>query len=134
MAIQILIVDDSALFRQGLRGMLEANLDWEVCGEAVNGLEAIQKNRLLTPHLIIMDFSMPRMTGIEAATEILRESPHVAILLLTLFVSHQLVEDARNSGIRATLDKTAMHCLASGIHAVLRGEEFPGLKQLNPPR
>lgn len=124
MAVRILIVDDSALFRQGVRVMLETNLAWEVCGEAVDGLEGIEKNRRLTPNLIIMDLSMPGMSGIEAASEILKEFPNVPILMLALDVPRQLVEDAQRVGIRATVAKTSMHDLAGGIHALLRGECF----------
>jgi DNA-binding NarL/FixJ family response regulator len=124
MALRILIVDDSALFRQGVRGMLEINRDWEVCGEAVDGLDGVAKNRLLTPHLIIMDLCMPRMAGIEAASEILKEFPNVPILMLALYVTRQLVEAAQNVGIRATVAKTAMHDLTDGIRALLRGECF----------
>lgn len=124
MAVRILIVDDSALFRQGVRGMLETNLDWEVCGEAVDGLDGVVQNRLLAPHLIIMDLCMPRMAGIEAASEILKEFPKVPILMLALYVTRQLVEAAQNVGIRATVAKTAMHDLIDGVHALLRGECF----------
>jgi DNA-binding NarL/FixJ family response regulator len=123
-AIRILIVDDSALFRQGVRGMLETNLDWQVCGEAVDGLDGIAKTRLLTPDLIIMDLSMPRMAGIEATSRILKEFPNVPIVMLALYVTRQLVEAAQNVGIRATVAKTAMHDLIDGIRALLRGECF----------
>ena len=124
MAVRILIVDDSAIFREGLREMLEAQIDWQVCGEAVDGLEAVQKNRLLTPHLIIMDLSMPRMSGLEAAREILNEFPKVPILLLTLYLTRQLTDDARHIGIRAIMSKTAMHHLVESIPGMLRGEVF----------
>jgi DNA-binding NarL/FixJ family response regulator len=124
MAVRILIVDDSALFRQGVRVMLETNLDWEICGEAVDGLDGIEKNRLLTPNLVIMDLTMPGISGIEAASEILKEFPNVPILMLALDVPAQLVEDAQNVGIRAIVSKTSMHDLTDGIHALLRGECF----------
>jgi len=122
--IRILIVDDSAIFREGLRAMLAAHTDWEVCGEAMDGVEGVQKNRLLKPHLIIMDLSMPQMSGIEAAAEILKEFPKVPILLLTLYLTPQLTQEARKVGIRATLSKTATNHLVGGIDAVLRNEEF----------
>jgi DNA-binding NarL/FixJ family response regulator len=124
MAVRILIVDDSALFRQGVRAMLETNADWKVCGEAVDGLDGIEKNRLLAPNLIIMDLAMPGISGIEAAFEILKEFPKVPILMLALDVPGQLVEDAQNVGIRAIVSKTSMHDLTDGIHALLRGECF----------
>ena len=69
-------------------------MDWEVCGEAVDGFDAVQKNRALKPHFIVMDLSMPRMSGMEAAREILKEFPNVLILLLTLYHTRQ-VEDMR---------------------------------------
>jgi DNA-binding NarL/FixJ family response regulator len=124
MAIRILIVDDSALFRQGVRDTLERNPDWEVCGEATDGLQAIEGNRRLMPHLIVMDFSMPAMTGLEAACEILKEFPELPILLLTLYLTRQLAEQARNAGVRGTLSKTSMHRLRDGIESLLRGEDF----------
>lgn len=127
MALRILIVDDSAVFRRALHAMVEFHVDWEICGDAVDGVEGVEKNRLLIPHLIIMDLSMPRMTGLEAAAEILREFPKVAILLLTLDVTKQLAEEARKVGIRATLSKAAMHHLGNGIDAALQGDQFIGL-------
>jgi DNA-binding NarL/FixJ family response regulator len=126
MDIRILIVDDSAIFRQGLRETLEAEVGWQVCGEAVDGLDAIEKNRLLTPHLIVMDLSMPRMTGLEAASEILREFPKVHILLLTLYLTSQLTEEARAVGIRATMSKTAMQQLKNGILTCLKEQASVG--------
>lgn len=123
-AIRILIVDDSAIFRQGLRILLEAHTDWEVCGEAVDGMDGVHKNRLLKPEIIVMDFSMPQMSGIEAATEILKESPKVPILLLTLHLTRQLTQKARTIGIRATLSKTAIEHLVGGIDALLRREHL----------
>lgn len=104
--------------------MLERHADWEVCGEAVDGVEAIQKNRQLSPHLIIMDLSMPRMSGLEAASEILKESPKIPILMLTLYATRVFVEQAHHAGIRGALSKTAIHRLTDGIEALLHGEEF----------
>lgn len=124
MSIRILIVDDSALFRRGVRETLEKNPEWEVCGEAADGPEAIQQNRRLAPHLIIMDFSMPGMTGLGAAFEILKEFPKIPILLLTLYLTRQLAEQARNGGVLGTLSKTEMGHLSDGIEALLRGENF----------
>lgn len=105
--------------------MLEAHSDWEVC-EAGNGMEGVEKTRELAPDFVVMDMSMPYMTGIEAASEILREFPKVPIVLLTLYDTPQLAEEARKTGIRATLSKSDAEHLSSGIEAVLRGEEFWG--------
>ena len=127
MAIRILIVDDCATFREGLRNLLEAHPDWEVCGEATDGREGVEKNRLLKPYIIVMDFSMPGMTGIEAAAEILQESPKAQVLLLTLYLTRQLSEEARKIGIRGTFSKTATGDLVGDIDALLRGEDSDGL-------
>jgi DNA-binding NarL/FixJ family response regulator len=124
MMIRILIVDDSPIFREDLRELLGAHADWEVCGEALDGLDGVQKNRLLKPDLIIMDLSMPHMSGLEATTEILKDSPKVPILLLTLYLTPQIAGEARNAGIRVTLSKTASSHIIGGIDAVLRDEEF----------
>ena len=124
MALRILIVDDSTVFREGLRTMLESRVDWEICGEAADGMEGIEKNRELMPNLILMDLSMPRMTGLESAAAILKEFPKVPIVLLTLYVTKQLAQAARNVGIRATISKTRMHDLAGGIDEALYGEHL----------
>ena len=124
MTVRILIVDDSAIFREGLRQVLESHVHWEVCGEAANGTEGIEKNRLLKPHLIIMDLSMPRMSGIAAASEILREFPNVRILLLTLYLTNEVIEEARKIGIRGTLSKAATDDLIGGIDAILHDKDF----------
>ena len=124
MTVRILIADDSEIFRRGLRTMIEGEPGWEVCGEAGDGVQAIQKTRQLTPDLIVMDFAMPGMSGIDATREILKELPQTPIVLLTLYLSQQLVAEARNAGIRATVSKTTMDRLPHGIHAALRGEQW----------
>lgn len=123
-AVRVLIVDDSAPFRQDLRLIITRHADWVVCGEAADGREAIEKNRQLNPDLIVMDLSMPRMSGMESANEILREFPDRRIALLTLHASHQLAKEAREARIRATLSKADTDHITDAIEAVLRGEEF----------
>lgn len=104
--------------------MLEDHADWKVCGEAEDGSEAVKKNRLLAPQLVVMDLSMPYMSGIEAAYEILNEFPKTPILLLTLYLTHHLAEKARDLGIRATLSKTDMHLLVDKIEAILQVDDL----------
>lgn len=72
MAVKILIADDHEIVRQGIRRVLEAKPEWEICGEAANGQEAVRLAQELTPDIIIMDVSMPVMSGFEAADEISR--------------------------------------------------------------
>jgi DNA-binding NarL/FixJ family response regulator len=133
MSTRILIIDDSAAFRGGLRTMLEVHDGWEVC-EAVDGADGIKKNRALAPHLIIMDMAMPGMTGIQAAAAILKEFPKTPIVLLTLYFASDLAEEARKVGIRAMLSKTKMSGFVGDLDAILRGEEFvvPAIEQRKP--
>lgn len=107
------------MFRRGLRELLESHNGWEVCGEAVDGIDAIQKNRLLSPDLVITDFAMPRMTGLEASSEILKESPKRPILLISLFATHELAQQAQETGISATLSKAETDSLVPCIEALV---------------
>lgn len=123
MATRILIVDDSATFRSALRATLEKHPDWQV-SEAVDGAESVKLARLVAPQIVIMDMSMPYMTGIEAACEILKEHPNIPIVLLTLYSTDHLVREAWRHGIRAALSKTDIHHLIPAVESLLRGEEF----------
>ncbi len=75
MAVKILIADDHEIVRQGIRRVLEVKPEWEICGEASNGQEAVRMAQELSPDIIIMDVTMPVMSGFEAADEISRSSP-----------------------------------------------------------
>ena len=124
MSVRILVVDDSAAVRDGLRRLLEDHRDWEVCGEAGNGIEGIEKYRQLHPDLVIVDVSMPLMNGLDASLEILKLSPAIPILLYTSYLTNQLIEVAHKAGIRGTVSKDAMHLVVTGAEALLRGGEF----------
>lgn len=126
MSVRILVVDDNATIRDGLRRLLANHADWEVCGEAVDGIEAIEKNRQLMPDLLVVDVSMPRMNGLDASLELLKIYPKILILLFTSYLTAQLVEQAHNAGIRGTVSKDTMHLVVVGLEALLRGEEFSG--------
>lgn len=126
MTVRILVVDDNAKVRDGLRLLLQSHVDWEVCGEAVDGIEAIEKYRQLIPDLLVVDVSMPRMNGIDAAREILKLSPKILILLYTSYLTAQLIDLAHKEGIRGTVSKDAMHLVVVGLEALLRGEEYSG--------
>ena len=78
---RILIADDSQPVRCGLRALLGLNSDWEVCGEAVDGADAVKKAHQLLPDLILMDFSMPQMDGVQASREIAKSGTDIPILL-----------------------------------------------------
>jgi len=126
MSTRILIVDDNAPLRDVLRLRLEDHPEWEVCGEAANGIEAIEKYRILRPDLLIMDVSMPVMNGVDASLEILKLSPKILILLCTSYLTGPLIEFAHQAGIRGTISKDTMDLVVVGLEALLRGEEFRG--------
>jgi len=106
--VRILIADDHAAVRLGLRSELESSPKWEICGEAENGKEAIEKVLELKPDLVILDISMPIMSGIEASRQIRRLAPNIKILLCTMHNSTQLQLDliARQAGADAVLNKS----------------------------
>jgi DNA-binding NarL/FixJ family response regulator len=126
MGIRILVVDDNAVIREGLHLLLNRHAGWEVCGEAANGVEAIEKHRSLRPDLMVIDVSMPVMNGIDASLEILKHFPNILILLYTSYLTKQLAEVAHSAGIRATVSKDTMDLVTLGLEALLRGEEFSG--------
>ena len=116
MSRRILIVDDSVWIRHSMRACVEGNTDWEVCGEAENGQIAIEQVRLLHPDVVILDWHMPVMDGLEAARRIARIAPGTTLLMITLHDCAQLTEDAHAAGIKEVLSKTdgvADHLIAS---------------------
>src|ERR1700733_3049920 len=121
---RILIADDSLPLRCGLRTLLELNANWQVCGEAVDGADAVKKARQLAPDLIVMEFFMPQMDGIQAAREIAKSGIDIAILLCTLHLSPQIIELARDAGMRGAISKAEISKMPFAIKALQRGETF----------
>jgi two-component system response regulator NreC len=116
MSHRILIVDDSALIRHSVRACIERNTDWEVCGEAENGRVAIERVKRLSPDVVILDWKMPVMDGLEAAKQIRCIAPSTTMLMITLHDSIHLAENAHAAGIKQVLSKSdaiAEHLVAS---------------------
>ena len=103
---RILIAEDHALMRAGLRAILSRNSRWKVCGEGVNGKEAVEKVQELRPDLAVLGISMPMMNGIEAAREIRRIAPATKILFLTEQEPSQIEDAVRQAGTDAIVKKT----------------------------
>ncbi|HXA56684.1 MAG TPA: response regulator transcription factor [Candidatus Acidoferrum sp.] len=102
----VLIVDDNALIRRALRDFLERTTRMHVSGEASDGLEAIMQAKALNPDLILMDVSMPRMNGIEAASVIRKKKPDVCIVVFTLYPHVVGFSLARATGVDLVVSKT----------------------------
>ncbi len=121
--ISILLVDDHALMREGLRQLLALEADLRVVDEAVNGFEAIQKARQLQPDVVLMDISMPIVDGIAVTQQITHEFPTMAVIMLTMHRQDQQVLQAIKSGARGYLLKTASSQeLAQTIRQVHSGQ------------
>lgn len=121
--IRVLIADDHPLFRDGLRTLLSAMSETEVAGEVATGEEAVAQATALQPDVILMDLHMPGMNGIEATRAILRTSPHIGILVLTMFEDDDSVFSAMRAGARGYLLKGADQTeIARALTVVGHGE------------
>lgn len=118
----ILIVDDSSVVRMATRHFLESQTQYEVCGEAVDGLDAIEKARHLGPDLIILDLQMPRMNGLQAARELRKLNVDAPIILFTLYADAVRPTDAENAGITAVVIKSDLEALRQHVEVLLVGE------------
>ena len=104
--LKILVADDHDLVRRGVRTLLEARSGWEVCAEARNGNEAVQKCQEFKPHIAILDFNMPELNGLEAAKRILKLSLQIETLIFTVDHSNQLIRDLLSAGVRGYILKS----------------------------
>jgi DNA-binding NarL/FixJ family response regulator len=122
--IRILVVDDNPMVRRHLRAVLEQHEGWRVCDEARNGQEAVERFRQVRPDVIVLDFLMPEMNGLDAARIINQLSPGKPILMVTLYPSQQLSDEARKVGIRGACAKTDIGCVVDAVGALLREETY----------
>jgi len=129
--INILIVDDHALFRQGLRRILESRKKFTVLGEASDGEEAFRMTKKLRPHIVIMDITMPYSNGLEATQRIKRQFPDVHVLLLTMHEDPFIVEEGLKVGASGYIVKKAVDReLFEAIDKILKGEvHIPSFSQ-----
>lgn len=121
--IRLLIADDHTFYREGIRAMLQGLAEIEVVGEAANGEETMTQAEALQPDVILMDIKMPGVNGIEATRRILNASPHIRVLVVTMFEDDESVFAAMRAGARGYLLKDADHDeLVRAVKAVSRGE------------
>ncbi len=123
--IRILLADDHALIRSGLATLLHGAGDVEVVGEASDGEEAIEKTTSLEPDVVVIDLSMPRLSGIEATKVITHRFPAVRVLVLTMYENEEYVYQILRSGASGYVLKSARKDeLLTAIRAVAKGEKF----------
>ena len=124
-AVRIVLADDQALFREGLRTLLSTRPDIEIVGEAANGLEVLELVEQLQPSVVLMDLRMPLMDGIHATAKLRKTSPDVAVLALTTFDDDGNLFGALRAGASGYLLKdVSLETLVAAIHAAARGESF----------
>jgi len=106
MSVRILIADDNERVRRGIKELLASETTWQICGEAKNGTEAVQKSLELRPNFVLMDISMPELNGLEAARLLRRDLPGVTILVMSQHDPTQLLPRAIEAGANACIDKS----------------------------
>jgi len=123
--LRILIVDDHEIFRRGLRTVLETRPDFAICGEATDGLDAIEKTKALDPDVIVMDVSMPRVDGLQAMRIIREQAPRSKVLMLSQHDSTFMLEAAVKAGAGGYVTKSQVaRCLLTAIDNLSQGRPF----------
>lgn len=104
--LRILIVDDHEVMRGGLRSLLESRPNWEVCGEAATGMDAVEQAKLLRPDVVVLDISMPGFNGLEAIPMIRKETPRSEVLILSRYEEREMRLKALEAGAREYIPKS----------------------------
>lgn len=125
MAVRILIADDDAAIRRLLRRLIENHAGWQVCGDAHDGQDAVDKSAQLSPDVVVLDLAMPQMNGLQAAREISKSLPDVPLLLLTVQqVSKELTREAAHAGFKGAVSKNTGSEVVRAIEILLKHENF----------
>ena len=122
--IRILMVDDNPTVRHYLRAILEQQYSWQICSEATNGREALQKAQDSAPDVILLDFRMPDLNGLDVAREIRRLWPRIPILLISIHMSNQLAAAAKAVGIRGACAKSDVGSIVEAVQALLQEKTY----------
>jgi DNA-binding NarL/FixJ family response regulator len=123
--LRILVADDHEIVRRGLISLIKSHPDWEVCAEADNGRQAVEKANQTKPDIAILDIGMPVLNGLEATRQILRERPRVRVLILTITDTDQAVQAVLDAGARGFLLKSdAARDLVTAVGALADNKTF----------
>lgn len=127
MPARILIADDHDVVREGVKTILKARPEWDVCGEAADGEETVNQVKQLRPDVVILDITMPRLNGLEAAQTLARISPDTRVLIFTMHDSRSVVRAVKQVGARGVVIKAfAARDLIRALELVLAGGTFFG--------
>ena len=125
MPVRILVADDHQVVRTGLRALLESKTGWEVCAEAANGREAVEKAGQLKPDVAVLDIGMPLLNGVEATRQIRKLSPQTEILILTMHDSELLIQEVLGAGaLGYILKDDADRNLVAAVDALRRHKPY----------
>lgn len=125
MTLRILLADDHEIVRQGLRALLQRHEGWEICGEASDGRETLEKVRELKPDIAILDIGMPNLNGLEATRRLLQSDPDFKVIVLTVTDADQVIREALDAGARGfVLKSDAARDLVSAVEALQNKHMF----------
>jgi DNA-binding NarL/FixJ family response regulator len=122
--VRILLVDDNPSVRHYLRAILEQQNTWQVCGEARTGAEALHMVLETPPDLILLDYQMPDLNGVDVARQICEMFPKIPILLVTIHLSKQLADAARLAGVRGACAKQDIGSVVEAVEVLLRDQTY----------
>jgi two-component system, NarL family, invasion response regulator UvrY len=122
--VRILVVDDNPAVRHYLRSILEQKATWQVCDEARTGGEALARIRKTPPDMILLDFQMPDLNGLDVAREIARSWPGIPILMVTVHLTAQLIAAAKAVGIRGVCAKSDVGSIADAVEELLQERTY----------
>jgi DNA-binding NarL/FixJ family response regulator len=123
--VRILVADDHAIVRRGLRSLLESQPGWEVCGEAINGREAVELSKRLKPDVVVLDIAMPELNGLEATKQIVRAVPQAQVLILTMDNSEEVARQVLLAGARGyVLKADADQALITAVDTLRQHKPF----------
>jgi two-component system invasion response regulator UvrY len=122
--VRILVVDDNPAVRHYLRAILEQQTTWQVCDEARTGGEALQRVKKAPPDLILLDFQMPDLNGLDVARQISELFPRIPILMVTIHLSSQLAEAAKRVGVRGACAKSDVGSIVQAVEALLHEQTY----------
>ena len=121
---RILLVDDNPAVRRYLRAVLEQQQDWKVTGEARTGAEALHEVLESPPDLIVLDYRMPDLNGVDVARQISKMFPKIPILMVTLHLSRQLADTAREAGVRGACAKQDIGSVVEAVDVLLHNKTY----------